>query len=91
VYYLITGHDGFNGAGLWCSCLAADTGCSVSQAGYVETDPLSGDDPDSASKAMADLLGQSWIRRFPALPPPLPALATSLAAAMSVVTGCCQT
>ncbi|OBS01189.1 CDP-glucose 4,6-dehydratase [Mycobacterium gordonae] len=34
------------------------------EAGYVETDPLGGDDPYSASKAMADLLTQSWVRSF---------------------------
>ncbi|OBJ55180.1 CDP-glucose 4,6-dehydratase [Mycobacterium asiaticum] len=38
------------------------------EAGYVETDPLGGDDPYSASKAMADLLTQSWVRSFPGLP-----------------------
>jgi CDP-glucose 4,6-dehydratase len=38
------------------------------EAGYVETDPLGGDDPYSASKAMADLLAQSWIRSFPGPP-----------------------
>ncbi|OBK25473.1 CDP-glucose 4,6-dehydratase [Mycobacterium asiaticum] len=38
------------------------------EAGYVETDPLGGDDPYSASKAMADLLAQSWIRSFPGCP-----------------------
>ncbi|QNI06759.1 CDP-glucose 4,6-dehydratase [Mycobacterium kubicae] len=38
------------------------------QAGYVETDPLGGDDPYSASKAMADLLTQSWIRSYPGCP-----------------------
>jgi len=38
------------------------------QAGYVETDPLGGDDPYSASKAMADLLVQSWTRSFPGAP-----------------------
>ncbi|BBX73799.1 CDP-glucose 4,6-dehydratase [Mycobacterium shinjukuense] len=38
------------------------------EAGYVETDPLGGDDPYSASKAMADLLAQSWIRSFPGAP-----------------------
>ncbi|WP_204807625.1 CDP-glucose 4,6-dehydratase [Mycobacterium riyadhense] len=37
-------------------------------AGYVESDPLGGDDPYSASKAMADLLTQSWIRSFPGCP-----------------------
>jgi len=35
------------------------------ETGYVESDPLGGDDPYSASKAMADLLTQSWIRSFP--------------------------
>jgi CDP-glucose 4,6-dehydratase len=38
------------------------------EAGYVETDPLGGDDPYSASKAMADLLVQSWTRSFPGVP-----------------------
>ncbi|EHB49714.1 CDP-glucose 4,6-dehydratase [Mycolicibacterium rhodesiae JS60] len=37
-------------------------------AGYVEADALGGDDPYSASKAMADLLTQSWIRSFPGCP-----------------------
>jgi len=32
--------------------------------GYVETDPLGGDDPYSASKAAADLATQSWIKSF---------------------------
>ena len=36
--------------------------------GYVETDPLGGRDPYSASKAMADLLTSSWIASFD-LPP----------------------
>ncbi|WP_156687011.1 CDP-glucose 4,6-dehydratase [Mycobacterium sp. Marseille-P9652] len=36
--------------------------------GYVESDPLGGDDPYSASKAMADVLTQSWIRSFPGCP-----------------------
>jgi len=35
------------------------------EAGYVESDPLGGDDPYSASKAMADLLTQSWTLSFP--------------------------
>lgn len=40
--------------------------CSVSQvAGYVESDPLGGHDPYSASRAMADILTQSWVARFP--------------------------
>ena len=38
------------------------------EAGYVETDPLGGDDPYSASKAMADILTQSWVRSFPGCP-----------------------
>ena len=33
--------------------------------GYVESDALGGDDPYSASKAMADLLVQSWSKSFP--------------------------
>ncbi len=36
--------------------------------GYKESDPLGGDDPYSASKAMADLLTQSWARSFPGPP-----------------------
>lgn len=32
--------------------------------GYVETDSLGGDDPYSASKAMADIATQSWITSF---------------------------
>ena len=32
--------------------------------GYVEEDPLGGDDPYSSSKAMADLLTQSWMKSF---------------------------
>jgi len=38
------------------------------EAGYVETDPLGGSDPYSASKAMADLLTQSWVASFPGTP-----------------------
>ena len=37
-------------------------------AGYVESDPLAGFDPYSSSKAMADLLTQSWISSFPGTP-----------------------
>jgi len=37
-------------------------------AGYLEGDALGGHDPYSASKAMADLLTQSWIASFPGLP-----------------------
>lgn len=36
--------------------------------GYVESDPLGGDDPYSASKAMADILTQSWAKSFPGVP-----------------------
>lgn len=50
------------------------------EAGYVETDPLGGDDPYSASKAMADLLTQSWIRSFPGSP-------TAIARAGNVIGG----
>jgi CDP-glucose 4,6-dehydratase len=32
--------------------------------GYTETDPLSGSDPYSSSKAAADLLTQSWVKSF---------------------------
>jgi CDP-glucose 4,6-dehydratase len=37
-------------------------------AGYLESDPLGGHDPYSASKAMADILTQSWISSFPGIP-----------------------
>lgn len=33
--------------------------------GYVESDPLGGNDPYSASKAMADILTHSWAKSFP--------------------------
>lgn len=36
--------------------------------GYREDDALGGDDPYSSSKAMADLLAQSWIKSFPGTP-----------------------
>jgi CDP-glucose 4,6-dehydratase len=36
--------------------------------GYTESDPLGGHDPYSASKAMADILTQSWILSFPGSP-----------------------
>lgn len=49
-------------------------------AGYVETDPLGGHDPYSASKAMADLLTQSWTASF-AGPP------TAIARAGNVIGG----
>ena len=38
------------------------------EAGYVESDPLGGVDPYSASKAMADILTQSWVASFPGVP-----------------------
>lgn len=38
------------------------------QSGYVEDEPLGGEDPYSASKAMADLLSQSWLTSFPGAP-----------------------
>lgn len=50
------------------------------EAGYVETDPLGGDDPYSASKAMADLLTQSWTRSYPSTP-------TAIARAGNVIGG----
>jgi CDP-glucose 4,6-dehydratase len=37
-------------------------------AGYVESDALGGFDPYSSSKAMADILTQSWISSFPGTP-----------------------
>jgi len=33
--------------------------------GYLETDPLGGNDPYSASKAMVDILTHAWARSFP--------------------------
>lgn len=36
--------------------------------GYVESDSLGGDDPYSASKAMADMLTSSWVKSFPGVP-----------------------
>ena len=38
------------------------------EAGYVESDPLGGDDPYSASKAMADIVSHSWVTSFPSAP-----------------------
>lgn len=49
-------------------------------AGYVENDALGGYDPYSASKAMADLLVQSWIDSFPGCP-------TAIARAGNVIGG----
>jgi CDP-glucose 4,6-dehydratase len=50
------------------------------RAGYVESDELGGDDPYSASKAMADILTQSWIKSFPKIP-------TAIARAGNVIGG----
>lgn len=49
-------------------------------AGYVEGDPLGGADPYSASKAMADILTQSWVTSFPGVP-------TAIARAGNVIGG----
>ena len=49
-------------------------------AGYVENDPLGGDDPYSASKAMADIVAHSWITSFPGAP-------TAIARAGNVIGG----
>ncbi|MEO5921594.1 MAG: CDP-glucose 4,6-dehydratase [Pseudolysinimonas sp.] len=49
-------------------------------AGYVEEDPLGGHDPYSSSKAMADILTQSWIASFPGAP-------TAIARAGNVIGG----
>jgi CDP-glucose 4,6-dehydratase len=48
--------------------------------GYAEGDALGGDDPYSASKAMADLLTQSWVKSFPNCP-------TAIARAGNVIGG----
>ena len=48
--------------------------------GYEEDEPLGGDDPYSSSKAMADILAQSWIKSFPAMP-------TAIARAGNVIGG----
>lgn len=50
------------------------------EAGYVESDALGGSDPYSASKAMADLLTQSWVDSFPRVP-------TAIARAGNVIGG----
>lgn len=49
-------------------------------AGYSESDPLGGDDPYSSSKAMADILTQSWVKSFPGVP-------TAIARAGNVIGG----
>ena len=48
--------------------------------GYVESDPLGGYDPYSASKAMADILTHSWVASFPGVP-------TAIARAGNVIGG----
>src|SRR5690606_18108892 len=48
--------------------------------GYVESDPLGGSDPYSSSKAMADILTQSWVQSFPGSP-------TAIARAGNVIGG----
>jgi CDP-glucose 4,6-dehydratase len=48
--------------------------------GYVESDPLGGQDPYSASKAMADIATQSWIASFKNAP-------TAIARAGNVIGG----
>lgn len=50
------------------------------KAGYVESDPLGGHDPYSASKAMADLMVQSWVSSFAVAP-------TAVARAGNVIGG----
>ncbi len=49
-------------------------------AGYAEHEPLGGDDPYSASKAMADILSYSWATSFPGVP-------TAIARAGNVIGG----
>lgn len=49
-------------------------------AGYAEDEPLGGDDPYSASKAMADILSYSWATSFPGVP-------TAIARAGNVIGG----
>jgi CDP-glucose 4,6-dehydratase len=48
--------------------------------GYIESDPLGGHDPYSASKAMADIATQSWISSFENVP-------TAIARAGNVIGG----
>jgi CDP-glucose 4,6-dehydratase len=48
--------------------------------GYAENEALGGDDPYSSSKAMADLLTQSWVTSFPGVP-------TAIARAGNVIGG----
>ena len=48
--------------------------------GYIESDHLGGDDPYSASKAMADIATQSFVKSFPGIP-------TAIARAGNVIGG----
>lgn len=48
--------------------------------GYVESDALGGFDPYSSSKAMADIMTQSWVSSFPGVP-------TAIARAGNVIGG----
>lgn len=48
--------------------------------GYIEGEALGGDDPYSASKAMADILTHSWVTSFPGVP-------TGIARAGNVIGG----
>ena len=50
------------------------------KSGYIETDPLGGQDPYSASKAMADIATQSWLASFENVP-------TAIARAGNVIGG----
>lgn len=50
------------------------------EAGYVEEEPLGGDDPYSASKTMADVLTHAWTTSFPTCP-------TAIARAGNVIGG----
>jgi CDP-glucose 4,6-dehydratase len=52
----------------------------MKSSGYVETDPLGGQDPYSASKAMADIATQSWLSSFNSAP-------TAIARAGNVIGG----
>ena len=65
-----------------------DIGCNVGhfyrninqKKGYVESDHLGGDDPYSASKAMADIVAQSFVKSFSGVP-------TAIARAGNVIGG----
>lgn len=59
--------------------------------GYRETDPLGGDDPYSASKSMADLLTQAWVKSFQEPLLQSLELVMSSAVGMYLKTGSCLT